>query len=72
MSIVSLKRLELFAALQLRALPEDEQLEKVLDRMVHQVSEELGLDDVQPDNSLLVLGLDSAGAVEFAHRVGSH
>lgn len=59
------------AALQLRGLPEDEQLEKVLDRMVQQVSEELRLDDVHPDDSLLVLGLDSAGAVEFAHRVGS-
>lgn len=59
------------AVLQLRGLPEDDQLEKVLDRMVQQVSEELNLDEVHPDDSLLVLGLDSAGAVEFAHRVGS-
>ena len=55
--------------LQLMALPEDKQLETLLDYMVAQASEAAGIDDLSPDQPLLELGLDSLRAAQFAVQV---
>ena len=56
--------------LQLMALPEDKQLETLLDYMVAQASDAAGIEDLSPDQPLLELGLDSLRAAQFAVQVG--
>ena len=55
--------------LQLMALPEDKQLETLLDYMVAQASDAAGIEDLRPDQPLLELGLDSLRAAQFAVQV---
>ena len=55
--------------LQLMALPEDKQLETLLDYMVAQASEAASIEDLSPDQPLLELGLDSLRAAQFAVQV---
>ena len=51
------------------ALPEDKQLETLLDYMVAQASEAANIEDLSPDQPLLELGLDSLRAAQFAVQV---
>ncbi len=53
------------------ALPEDKQLETLLDYMVAQASEAANIEDVSPDQPLLELGLDSLRAAQFAVQVST-
>ena len=55
--------------MQLMALPEDQQLDTLLGYMLAQASEASGIDDLDPDQPLLELGLDSLRAAEFAVQV---
>ena len=59
----------LLASVQLMALPEDQQLDTLLGYMLAQASEASGIDDLDPDQPLLELGLDSLRAAEFAVQV---
>ena len=56
-------------ALQLLALPEDEQLETLQTYMLSAAAEAAGIDELDPDQPLLELGLDSLRAAEFAVQV---
>ena len=51
------------------ALPEDQQLDTLLGYMLAQASEASGIADLDPDQPLLELGLDSLRAAEFAVQV---
>lgn len=53
------------------ALPEDKQLETLLDYMVAQASEAANIEDLSPDQPLLELGLDSLRAAQFAVQVST-
>ena len=57
------------ASAQLMALPENQQLDTLLGYMLAQASEASGIDDLDPDQPLLELGLDSLRAAEFAVQV---
>lgn len=54
---------------QLMALPEEQQLETLQNYMLAQAAEAAGIDDLDPDQPLLALGLDSLRAAEFAVQV---
>ena len=56
-------------SVQLMVLPEDQQLDTLLGYMLAQASEASGIDDLDPDQPLLELGLDSLRAAEFAVQV---
>ena len=54
---------------QLLALPEEEQLGVLQSYMVTSASEAAGIPNLDPDQPLLELGLDSLRAAEFAVQV---
>ena len=59
----------MFCSLQLLALPEDQQLETLQAYMLAAAAEAAGIDELDPDQPLLELGLDSLRAAEFAVQV---
>lgn len=66
---VIIMRSAIFCALQLLALPEDQQLETLQAYMLAAAAEAAGIDELDPDQPLLELGLDSLRAAEFAVQV---
>lgn len=56
---------------QLLALPEEQQLETLQAYMLAAAAEAAGIDELDPDQPLLELGLDSLRAAEFAVQVFS-
>ncbi|CAL8464403.1 g3938 [Coccomyxa elongata] len=57
---------------QLLALPEEQQLETLQAYMLAAAAEAAGIDELDPDQPLLELGLDSLRAAEFAVQIEEH